>query len=197
MRTMPACHRQPTSHPHKSPERCPAHPPATGAEAPELPMAASAPYRPAPDSGNFVTCAGPLHGTLRREVTACDGTFPGFTPPLLGLRARIGSSRVPAKHPRPTNPSTPQRSPAGSRPTRCGETPRTSPVHPRQEDPCAPGARGAWSGPRSDHAPCDYQLAFFTPGISPCEAISRNWIRLMPKRRMYPFGRPVILQRLC
>ncbi len=25
-----------------------------------------------------------------------------------------------------------------------------------------------------------YQLAFFTPGISPFEAISRNWIRLMP-----------------
>lgn len=26
----------------------------------------------------------------------------------------------------------------------------------------------------------DYQLAFFTPGIRPAEAISRNWIRLMP-----------------
>ena len=25
-----------------------------------------------------------------------------------------------------------------------------------------------------------YQLAFFTPGIRPFEAISRNWIRLMP-----------------
>ena len=29
-----------------------------------------------------------------------------------------------------------------------------------------------------------YQLAFVTPGISPFEAISRNWIRLMPNRRM-------------
>ena len=29
-----------------------------------------------------------------------------------------------------------------------------------------------------------YQLAFFTPGIRPFEAISRNWIRLMPNRRM-------------
>ena len=26
----------------------------------------------------------------------------------------------------------------------------------------------------------DYQLAFFTPGIRPAEAISRNWIREMP-----------------
>ena len=29
-----------------------------------------------------------------------------------------------------------------------------------------------------------YQLAFFTPGMRPFEAISRNWIRLMPNRRM-------------
>ena len=27
---------------------------------------------------------------------------------------------------------------------------------------------------------CIYQLAFFTPGISPAEAISRNWILEMP-----------------
>jgi hypothetical protein len=26
----------------------------------------------------------------------------------------------------------------------------------------------------------DYQLAFLTPGIKPFEAISRNWIRLIP-----------------
>ena len=30
----------------------------------------------------------------------------------------------------------------------------------------------------------NYQLAFVTPGIRPFEAISRNWIRLMPNRRM-------------
>ena len=29
-----------------------------------------------------------------------------------------------------------------------------------------------------------YQLAFVTPGIKPLEAISRNWIRLMPNRRI-------------
>ena len=29
-----------------------------------------------------------------------------------------------------------------------------------------------------------YQLAFVTPGIRPLEAISRNWIRLMPNRRI-------------
>ncbi len=36
---------------------------------------------------------------------------------------------------------------------------------------CPPGNKG-------------YQLAFVTPGIRPLEAISRNWIRLMPNRRM-------------
>ena len=30
----------------------------------------------------------------------------------------------------------------------------------------------------------DYQLAFFTPGIRPFEAISRNWIRLIPNWRI-------------
>lgn len=29
-----------------------------------------------------------------------------------------------------------------------------------------------------------YQLAFFTPGIRPCDAISRNWIRDNPNWRM-------------
>ncbi len=37
--------------------------------------------------------------------------------------------------------------------------------------------------PPPESAPC-YQLAFLTPGIRPCEAISRNWIRLMPNWRM-------------
>ena len=41
-----------------------------------------------------------------------------------------------------------------------------------------------------------YQLAFFTPGMRPLLAISRNWIRLRPKARIYPFGRPVREQRL-
>ncbi len=30
----------------------------------------------------------------------------------------------------------------------------------------------------------NYQDAFLTPGISPFEAISRNWMRLIPNRRM-------------
>ena len=42
-----------------------------------------------------------------------------------------------------------------------------------------------------------YQLAFLTPGMSPADAISRNWIRLRPNWRMYPLGRPVMVQRLC
>ena len=48
------------------------------------------------------------------------------------------------------------------------------------------------SGPRITNSRCAvspahrtfYQLAFFTPGIRPFEAISRNWIRLMPNRRI-------------
>lgn len=39
-------------------------------------------------------------------------------------------------------------------------------------------------GHRDSRHPKYYQLAFFTPGIRPFEAISRNWIRLMPNRRM-------------
>lgn len=37
---------------------------------------------------------------------------------------------------------------------------------------------------RTTGAAVDYQLAFFTPGIKPLEAISRNWIRLIPNWRM-------------
>ena len=42
-----------------------------------------------------------------------------------------------------------------------------------------------------------YQLAFFTPGILPDNAILRNKTREIPNWRMYPRGRPVIWQRLC
>ena len=42
----------------------------------------------------------------------------------------------------------------------------------------SPGAESPPPGERC------YQLALVTPGISPLEAISRNWIRLMPNRRM-------------
>ena len=45
--------------------------------------------------------------------------------------------------------------------------------HPiRREDPCRTGYDML------------YQLAFFTPGIRPAEAISRNWIRLIPNWRI-------------
>src|ERR1700733_1689146 len=43
----------------------------------------------------------------------------------------------------------------------------------------------------------NYQLAFFTPGILPANAISRNVTREIPNWRIYPRGRPVNLQRLC
>ena len=42
-----------------------------------------------------------------------------------------------------------------------------------------------------------YQLAFFIPGINPEEAISLNWILLIPNCLMYPLGLPVILHLLC
>ena len=41
----------------------------------------------------------------------------------------------------------------------------------------------------------DYQLAFFTPGIKPLCANSRNFIRDIPNLRMYPRGRPSIKSR--
>src|SRR5512139_1788924 len=41
-----------------------------------------------------------------------------------------------------------------------------------------------------------YQLALVTPGSLPSRAISRNFTRQRPKRRMYPFGRPLTLHRL-
>ena len=41
-----------------------------------------------------------------------------------------------------------------------------------------------------------YQLAFFTPGIWPLYASSRNQIRQMPYFLKYACGRPQILQRL-
>lgn len=39
---------------------------------------------------------------------------------------------------------------------------------------------------RRDFSVCTiyYQLAFFTPGMRPAEAISRNWIREMPNWRI-------------
>ena len=40
-----------------------------------------------------------------------------------------------------------------------------------------------------------YQLAFLTPGIFPCNAMSRNIPLDTPKYRIYPRGRPVSWQR--
>ena len=40
-----------------------------------------------------------------------------------------------------------------------------------------------------------YHDAFFTPGILPCSAMSRNTTLEIPKYRIYPLGRPVNYQR--
>ena len=68
--------------------------------------------------------------------------------------------------------------------------PRRS-AHPhllRRPHPCGPGLASRQKNGFSDTGIPGirkyYQLAFFTPGIRPFEAISRNWIRLMPNRRM-------------
>jgi hypothetical protein len=49
----------------------------------------------------------------------------------------------------------------------------------------APASAGATFHlpPSTFHLPFDYQLAFRTPGISPCNAISRNAMRLSPNVR--------------
>ena len=58
----------------------------------------------------------------------------------------------------------------------------------RRPHPCGPGLASRQKNGFSDTGIPGirkyYQLAFFTPGIRPFEAISRNWIRLMPNRRM-------------
>lgn len=79
------------------------------------------------------------------------------------------------------------------------ESRRTNPLPSRSATGCAPsGCNDLYLFFRgfSEHGPgseseylCspslrNYQLAFVTPGIRPLEAISRNWIRLMPNRRM-------------
>ena len=51
------------------------------------------------------------------------------------------------------------------------------------------------SGPCALLLYMDYQLAFFTPGIKPLCANSRNFIRDIPNLRMYPRGRPSIKSR--
>ena len=49
------------------------------------------------------------------------------------------------------------------------------------------GIVSSWVQETVSQQPCThnyYQLAFFTPGIKPLEAISRNWIRLIPNWRI-------------
>ncbi len=58
--------------------------------------------------------------------------------------------------------------------------------HPRNMNPSSSFRRTANTSPKRGFAGerkktgNDYQLAFLTPGIRPFDAISRNWIRLMP-----------------
>ena len=65
-------------------------------------------------------------------------------------------------------------------------SPRPQPELPRPRDGFFENVEKRPTRARSGHVGpiAIYQLAFFTPGIRPFEAISRNWIRLMPNRRM-------------
>ena len=100
-----------------------------------------------------------------REVTACGGTFPDTVTYLHGLHTPI--------------------CPVSFRETRSPQAfhlPEDGTLFRIAGFP-APGSDT--SAPSPSPRPCGcYQLAFVTPGIRPFEAISRNWIRLIPNRRM-------------
>lgn len=92
-------------------------------------------------------------------------------------------------------PTTPRRHPYRLRSIR-SDTGRRLPIRETADRRRTPGSPMEPSGYRNRKTrPCGagtppparsscYQLAFLTPGIRPLEAISRNWIRLIPNRRM-------------
>lgn len=111
-----------------------------------------------------------------QEVTACDGTFPDFATSPYGFDTRIGrcsfARRKKGCFPPPSS-------------TGCAPSGHNDPMFRGiRERPCSGLPRStSFPGLCSPKNVC-YQLALVTPGIRPLEAISRNWIRLMPNRRM-------------
>ena len=111
-----------------------------------------------------------------QEVTACDGTFPDFATSPYGFDTRIGR----CSFARQEKGCFPPPSATG-----CAPSGHNDPMFRGiRERPCSGLPRStSFPGLCSPKNVC-YQLALVTPGISPLEAISRNWIRLMPNRRM-------------
>ena len=139
---------------------------------------------------------------LRRHFPRhCDVTTRVLHPYKPRFLRKEGTAGSPAAHHRPgispsgTGTAPVRPFPTGIRPQhpdsfRDSPPPHRS-VHPhllRRPHPCGPGLASRQKNGFSDTGNPGirkyYQLAFFTPGIRPFEAISRNWIRLMPNRRM-------------
>ena len=135
--------------------------------------------------GKFVTNV-PSFGKFRsREVTVCDGTFPDFATSLHGQDTRIGRRSFGGRETGAPSPTA-----TGSAPSGCNDLLRRNPertdtiLSPRRFLTYFRLSAGEHHPRTSESGNMYYQLAFVTPGIRPLEAISRNWIRLMPNRRM-------------
>ncbi len=64
-------------------------PPGSGAHFAYTPAPSTPPQKSASGLENFVTNAEPFRRRLRREVTACDSTFPDLAARLVGFRTHI------------------------------------------------------------------------------------------------------------
>ena len=110
-----------------------------------------------------------------QEVTACGGTFPDLATSSYGFDTRIGRCSFGRRKKCFLPPSA----------TGCAPSGHNDPMFRGiRERPCSGLPRSTRPPDFAARRTFYYQLAFVTPGISPLEAISRNWIRLMPNRRM-------------
>ena len=110
-----------------------------------------------------------------QEVTACGGTFPDLATSSYGFDTRIGRCSFGRRKKCFLPPSA----------TGCAPSGHNDPMFRGiRERPCSGLPRSTRPPDFAARRTFCYQLAFVTPGISPLEAISRNWIRLMPNRRM-------------
>ena len=132
----------------------------------------SGPGNPSSNAERFATSH--ISGSYR----LAGGTFPDTATYLLGFDTRIGlvfGGVVPIRTAHAADRATPSASHRRkANPRRTG-----TPPHGRIR-----GSIQRFPGTDVPGKPENYQLAFVTPGIRPFEAISRNWIRLMPNSRI-------------
>ena len=137
----------------------------------------SASSMPCPDRAIRTKMPNPSLRPTYREVTACGGTFPDTVTYLHGFRTPIGFLSF------GLGPRAPATGASAVRTTGLLTFRSGNPSRNARSDAAVPALRTV--GVQSLlHTGPFYQLAFFTPGIRPFEAISRNWIRLMPNRRI-------------